>query len=262
MKYTLGQQLRALSLALAVHAGVLALLWFGLLFAGGRVSAAGAPGPIRAALQVSGDDMTRARAAIAAAEARLHPQRAARLRATAAARAAAAAAAASEFARQAELSPDMVAVADLLEFAGDPAALATEVPAAPEASPQAGAATAGVELQSEQGRAAGSGSREGIGFDPQLEARYNAALQASARGAWDPGATPPGVHCEAALLRDEAGRLVELRFGACPFGPDARAAVERALRSTTLPYAGFERLFPRAAPDRVDFCHPQAACAR
>ncbi len=87
---------------------------------------------------------------------------------------------------------------------------------------------------------------------------YRAALTSVANANWDTSHAPAGTHCKVELMQNPGGEVVSAQFTDCPFDAQARAAVERAIHKSPMPYAGFESVFGRE--QTIDFCHPAEAC--
>lgn len=99
------------------------------------------------------------------------------------------------------------------------------------------------------------------GEDPAgLLERYQAALNKTATSNWNPVGVPPGVHCTVSFTQISGGEVIDVRYENCPFDAVARESTERAMHKGSMPYAGFETVFSRQAT--IDFCYPEETCAK
>ena len=96
------------------------------------------------------------------------------------------------------------------------------------------------------------------GVDAGLLARYKAAMLMTADGNWNHLGVPERTHCQVRFTQLTGGEVINLEFIACPYDAEGRNTVDRALRKTPMPYAGFETVFARQVT--LDFCHPREEC--
>jgi hypothetical protein len=92
----------------------------------------------------------------------------------------------------------------------------------------------------------------------QLRGYYAQAIHGVVNANWIPTGVPDGVHCRVTVTQATGGDVTDVAFDDCPFDGAARDTVEQALHRTSLPYEGFEIVFMRQIP--IDFCQPEAAC--
>jgi len=98
------------------------------------------------------------------------------------------------------------------------------------------------------------------GADSGLLSRYIAAVNATARANWNTLQAPQLQRCQVRFFQYTGGNVYKVEFLDCPYDPEAKESVERALMKTTLPYAGFEPVFSREFT--ITFCYPEEACQR
>lgn len=98
------------------------------------------------------------------------------------------------------------------------------------------------------------------GNDNGLRSRYIAAVNATARANWNTLQAPQLVRCQVRFFQYTGGNVYKVEFQNCPYDPEAREDVERALMKTSMPYAGFEPVFSREFT--MTFCYPEEACQR
>jgi colicin import membrane protein len=98
------------------------------------------------------------------------------------------------------------------------------------------------------------------GDDAGLLARYKAAMTQTADSNWNHVGVAPRTHCQVRFTQIPGGDVINVEFMDCPYDAEGRETVERALRKTPMPYAGFEPVFLRQWA--LDFCHPREDCAR
>lgn len=98
------------------------------------------------------------------------------------------------------------------------------------------------------------------GPDNGLRSRYLAAINATARANWNTLQAPKLVRCQVRFIQLKGGQVISVDFLKCPYDPDARDSVERALMKTAMPYAGFEPVYNREI--NIEFCYPEEACQR
>ncbi len=94
----------------------------------------------------------------------------------------------------------------------------------------------------------------------QLRARYAAAIKATIDGNWRHDSAQPLERCQIEFTQLIGGEVIDVLFINCPFSPEGRASVERAVRLTPLPYAGFEPVFARR--QALILCYPRAQCEK
>ena len=86
------------------------------------------------------------------------------------------------------------------------------------------------------------------GVDPDLAARYAAALQDAILRNWTrPDTVPLGQRCRITIRQLPGGEVIDAKVAAsCPYDELGRRSVEAAvLKAQPLPYAGFEAVFQR-----------------
>lgn len=86
------------------------------------------------------------------------------------------------------------------------------------------------------------------GVDPDLAARYAAALQDAILRNWTrPDTVPLGQRCRITIRQLPGGEVIDAKVsGSCPYDELGRRSVEAAvLKAQPLPYAGFEAVFQR-----------------
>jgi colicin import membrane protein len=105
-----------------------------------------------------------------------------------------------------------------------------------------------------------SGPAGGGGSSDDLLSRYRAAMFQTANANWNRRGAPELVRCKVSFSQIVGGEVTDVRFLDCPFDEEGREFVERALRRTPMPYAGFESVFMRSVT--LEFCHPEDACIR
>jgi len=98
------------------------------------------------------------------------------------------------------------------------------------------------------------------GVDTDLAARYALAMLQTAEMNWNRSLAPQSTACKVSFTQIPGGEIIDIRFLSCPFDEQARESVERALRRSPMPYAGFEPVFKRQID--LTFCYPQEACPR
>jgi len=103
--------------------------------------------------------------------------------------------------------------------------------------------------------AAPAGNR---GVDAGLLARYKVAMLMTADGNWNHLGVPERTHCQVRFTQLTGGEVINVEFIACPYDVGGRETVDRALRKTPMPYAGYETVFVRQVT--LDFCHPREEC--
>jgi hypothetical protein len=247
-------RLRAFSLSLGLHVAIACLAWLAFAFSGGGSIASGSPGPIVVTLSGDGDGVERARAAINATQERLR---------RAAPQPHASSGAQHVAVGEAEFQ-SMVEAAVLDVTPSGPARTNAAIPDLPaEVFTPVAEGSHGEGDAADQAHgvvAVGSGAAATLGVDTLLEARYMAALRASAQGGWDSGTAPAGVPCQVRFAQAAGGHVVSVEFLACPFGPQEKGAVKAALLSASLPYAGFEGIFASHQQQTLVFCHPEGSC--
>ncbi|HEX5755561.1 MAG TPA: protein TolA [Arenimonas sp.] len=98
------------------------------------------------------------------------------------------------------------------------------------------------------------------GTDTDLRSRYVLAMNQTAQANWNRALAPEGVPCRVTFIQIIGGDVIDVRFQQCPFDAQGRESVERALKKTPMPYAGFETVFAREVS--LTMCYPQEACPR
>lgn len=98
------------------------------------------------------------------------------------------------------------------------------------------------------------------GVDTDLAARYALAMLQTAEMNWNRSLAPESTACKVRFTQIPGGEVIDISFLSCPFDAQARESVERALRRSPMPYAGFEPVFQRQID--LTFCYPQEACPR
>jgi len=98
------------------------------------------------------------------------------------------------------------------------------------------------------------------GVDTDLAARYALAMHQTAQSNWNRALAPERVACRVRFTQIPGGEVIDVNFLSCGFDAQARESVERALRRTPMPYAGFESVFARQID--LTFCYPEEACPR
>jgi colicin import membrane protein len=91
-----------------------------------------------------------------------------------------------------------------------------------------------------------------------LMAAYQAALHQTAQENWNTSLAPERQRCQVRFTQIPGGEVINVEFMACPYDAQARDSVERALRKTPMPYAGFESVFQRQIT--LTMCYPKEAC--
>lgn len=98
------------------------------------------------------------------------------------------------------------------------------------------------------------------GVDTDLAARYAVAMHQTAQSNWNRATVPERVPCKVRFTQIPGGEVIDVSFLSCGFDAQARESVERALRRSPMPYAGFEPVFARQID--LTFCYPEEACPR
>src|SRR5690606_9717463 len=101
---------------------------------------------------------------------------------------------------------------------------------------------------SEQGAAGASPPAGHQGVDPDLSARYAAAIQEAILRNWTrPENVPLGQRCQIRITQVRGGTVVKAEVApSCPYDELGRRSVEAAvLKAQPLPYAGFEAVYQR-----------------
>jgi colicin import membrane protein len=91
-----------------------------------------------------------------------------------------------------------------------------------------------------------------------LEAAYIAALKQTAQDNWNTSLAPERVNCQVRFTQMRGGEVLNVEFIDCPYDPQGRESVERALRKERMPYAGFEDVFQRMIT--LKMCYPREDC--
>lgn len=98
------------------------------------------------------------------------------------------------------------------------------------------------------------------GTDTDLAARYALAMHQTAQAGWNRALAPERVACKVRFTQIPGGDVIDVQFLSCGFDAQGRESVERALRRSPMPYAGFEPVFQRQID--LTFCYPEEACPR
>lgn len=98
------------------------------------------------------------------------------------------------------------------------------------------------------------------GTDTDLAARYALAMHQTAQAGWNRALAPERVACRVRFTQIPGGDVIDVQFLSCGFDAQGRESVERALRRSPMPYAGFEPVFQRQID--LTFCYPEEACPR
>jgi colicin import membrane protein len=98
------------------------------------------------------------------------------------------------------------------------------------------------------------------GVDTDLAAKYALAMLQTAEMNWNRSLAPERTPCKVRFTQIPGGEVIDVSFLSCGFDAQARESVERALRRSPMPYAGFEPVFKRQID--LTFCYPQEACPR
>lgn len=98
------------------------------------------------------------------------------------------------------------------------------------------------------------------GTDTDLAARYALAMHQTAQANWNRALAPERVACKVRFTQIPGGDVINVQFLSCGFDAQGRESVERALRRSPMPYAGFEPVFQRQID--LTFCYPEEACPR
>jgi colicin import membrane protein len=96
------------------------------------------------------------------------------------------------------------------------------------------------------------------GRSKELQNAYVAALNQTARENWNTSLAPELQRCEVRFTQIPGGDVINVEFLTCQYDTQARDSVERALRKTPMPYAGFESVFQRQIT--LTMCYPKEAC--
>lgn len=91
-----------------------------------------------------------------------------------------------------------------------------------------------------------------------LVAAYQAALHQTAEQNWNTSLAPERQRCQVRFTQIPGGEVINVEFMTCPYDAQARDSVERALRKSPMPYAGFESVFQRQIT--LTMCYPKEAC--
>jgi colicin import membrane protein len=100
------------------------------------------------------------------------------------------------------------------------------------------------------------------GKEAGLLAKYKQAIVDVTNSNWIHTDVPEQVHCKIRFTQIPGGDVIDVKFLDCPFDAAGRESVDRAMRKTPLPYAGFEPVFPQLRQWELDFCYPTEACTR
>mgnify|MGYP003433461504 FL=1 len=96
------------------------------------------------------------------------------------------------------------------------------------------------------------------GSDTGLGAKYKAALNAAARANWNTAQIPEQTRCQVEFTQIRGGEVIDVAFLSCPLDVPGRESIERALLRSPMPYAGFETVFQRKVT--LTFCYPDEVC--
>lgn len=96
------------------------------------------------------------------------------------------------------------------------------------------------------------------GNDSGLGAKYKAALNAAARANWNTAQIPEQSRCQVEFTQIRGGEVIEVEFLSCALDGPGRDSIERALQRSPMPYAGFETVFQRKVT--LTFCYPDEVC--
>ena len=100
------------------------------------------------------------------------------------------------------------------------------------------------------------------GADQGLLDKYKRAIIDVTNNNWIHTDVPERVHCTIQFTQIPGGEVIDVKYLNCPFTAAARESVDRAMRKSPLPYAGYEQVFPQLRQWNLDFCYPQEACRR
>lgn len=96
------------------------------------------------------------------------------------------------------------------------------------------------------------------GTDGGLAAKYKAALNAAARANWNTAQIPDQTRCQVEFTQIRGGEVIDVAFLDCALDTPGRESIERALLRSPMPYAGFETVFQRKVT--LTFCYPDEVC--
>lgn len=100
------------------------------------------------------------------------------------------------------------------------------------------------------------------GKQSDLMAKYKQAIIDVSNSNWIHTDVPEQVHCKIRFTQIPGGEVIAVDFHDCPFDAAGRESVDRAMRKTPLPYAGYESVAPKLRQWELDFCYPTEACSR
>ncbi|MEO7478520.1 MAG: cell envelope integrity protein TolA [Lysobacteraceae bacterium] len=100
------------------------------------------------------------------------------------------------------------------------------------------------------------------GADQGLLEQYKRAIIEVTNNNWIHTDVPERVHCIIQFTQIPGGEVIDVKYLNCPFTAAARESVDRAMHKSSLPYAGYEKVFPQLRQWSLDFCYPQEACRR
>lgn len=89
-------------------------------------------------------------------------------------------------------------------------------------------------------------------------AKYLAAINATARANWNTVQIPQQTRCQVEFTQIRGGEVIDVAFLSCPLDAQGRESIERALYKSPMPYAGFEAVFQRKVT--LTFCYPDEVC--
>ena len=90
------------------------------------------------------------------------------------------------------------------------------------------------------------------GGQEELLAKYQQAMSLAANSNWVHADVPEQIHCRIRFTQIPGGEVIAVQFLDCPLDAAGRDSVDRAIRKTQLPYSGFESVFLRQW--EMDFC--------
>lgn len=96
------------------------------------------------------------------------------------------------------------------------------------------------------------------GSDSGLAAKYKSALNAAARANWNTAQIPEQTRCQVEFTQIRGGEVIAVDFLSCALDAPGRESIERALLRAPMPYAGFEAVFQRKVT--LTFCYPDEVC--
>jgi hypothetical protein len=103
--------------------------------------------------------------------------------------------------------------------------------------------------------------RVGVREEAESESRdleYKKILHAALDARWNRSSAPEGVRCKVQIYQLPGGEIFKVDFTSCPFDADSRRRLEADVRSSPLPYGGYENAFLRTFD--FSFCRPVSKC--